>query len=437
MPTAQKKTKYINVFSNEGKERMIVRLPGRNSCECQASKHKLIGNCLKCGRIVCEQEGSGPCFFCGNLVCTREEKQMIISGTKDGRKLERDLSSRQFRDHETQNLGGATSDQLSLNDIAQAVAFKDRLIEFDRTSAQRTQVIDDAADYFDSNNKWLSKKQRDKLDRLRTQMEDKRNPKNKTFTIDFAGRRVYNDKEQTNDRFYTEAQAVHDSEQYELQNERIQQQQLPNWDDDDDDLINHNLPGDMARPQWVEQKTTTQTTMPGLSQITIEDHDRERLRIQDKELMQMTDEGRCLTMHQPWASLLVRGIKMHEGRSWYTSHRGRLWIHAAAKEPDPDVIAQMEQFYRSRTTDDGQQFDFPTEYPTSVLLGCVDVIDCLDRETYLEQYPDGESDCDYVFICENPQELFFKKPMRGLQKIYKMEPRVHQDAKKILLRRTQ
>jgi len=50
--------------------------------------------------------------------------------------------------------------------------------------------------------------------------------------------------------------------------------------------------------------------MPGLSQITIEDQDRDRLRIQDKELMQMTDDGRCLTMHQPWASLLVRGIKM-------------------------------------------------------------------------------------------------------------------------------
>ena len=69
MPTAQKKkSKYINVFSKEGSERMTIRLPGRNTCECQAAKHKLIGNCLKCGRIVCEQEGSGPCFFCGNLV---------------------------------------------------------------------------------------------------------------------------------------------------------------------------------------------------------------------------------------------------------------------------------------------------------------------------------------------------------------------------------
>ena len=55
----------------------------------------------------------------------------------------------------------------------------------------------------------------------------------------------------------------------------------------------------------------------------------------------------------------------------------------------------------------------------SVLLGCVDVIDCLDRETYLQQYPDGESDSEYVLICENPQELFFKMPMRGQHKICK------------------
>ena len=31
MPAGQKKKKYINVFSNEGKERMIVRLPGEEN----------------------------------------------------------------------------------------------------------------------------------------------------------------------------------------------------------------------------------------------------------------------------------------------------------------------------------------------------------------------------------------------------------------------
>lgn len=33
-------------------------------------------------------------------------------------------------------------------------------------------------------------------------------------------------------------------------------------------------------------------------------------RVQDTELQEMSDTGRCLSMHQPWASLLVEGIKM-------------------------------------------------------------------------------------------------------------------------------
>ena len=41
-------------------------------------------------------------------------------------------------------------------------------------------------------------------------------------------------------------------------------------------------------------------------------------RVQDRELMEMSDDEMCLSMHQPWASLLVMGIKIHEGRTWYT-----------------------------------------------------------------------------------------------------------------------
>ena len=55
-------------------------------------------------------------------------------------------------------------------------------------------------------------------------------------------------------------------------------------------------------------------------------------RVQDRELMEMSDDGMCLSMHQPWASLLVMGIKIHEGRTWYSQHRGRLWIHAGIRD---------------------------------------------------------------------------------------------------------
>ncbi len=40
---------------------------------------------------------------------------------------------------------------------------------------------------------------------------------------------------------------------------------------------------------------------------------------------------KCISLHQPWASLVVLGAKKFETRSWPTSYRGPLLIHAAKK----------------------------------------------------------------------------------------------------------
>ncbi|XP_048527654.1 activating signal cointegrator 1-like [Triticum urartu] len=89
----------------------------------------------------------------------------------------------------------------------------------------------------------------------------------------------------------------------------------------------------------------------------------------------------CLTMHQPWASLLVHGTKRVEGRSWPLPVIGRLWIHAASKVPDPNTVAAMEDFYREIYAIDGvHHIDFPQNYPVSCLLGCVEVVGCVRSE---------------------------------------------------------
>ena len=36
----------------------------------------------------------------------------------------------------------------------------------------------------------------------------------------------------------------------------------------------------------------------------------------------------------------------HEGRTWYTPFRGRLWIAAAAKAAPMEEIREMEEMYR-------------------------------------------------------------------------------------------
>lgn len=80
--------KFVPLFTESGTERqMVVILPGRHPCQCLAVRHKLIGNCSSCGRIVCEQEGSGLCYFCGNLVCSPEEKKTLSENTRASDKL--------------------------------------------------------------------------------------------------------------------------------------------------------------------------------------------------------------------------------------------------------------------------------------------------------------------------------------------------------------
>lgn len=45
----------------------------------------------------------------------------------------------------------------------------------------------------------------------------------------------------------------------------------------------------------------------------------------------MSETITVLSVRQPWATLIVRGLKPIENRSWYTKYRGRLYIHASKK----------------------------------------------------------------------------------------------------------
>jgi hypothetical protein len=57
------------------------------------------------------------------------------------------------------------------------------------------------------------------------------------------------------------------------------------------------------------------------------------------------DKGMCLSMHQPWASLVVMGFKRFEGREWTAKYRGPLWIHATSQVPESDLIEAIEGSY--------------------------------------------------------------------------------------------
>lgn len=134
-------------------------------CTCQASRHKLVNNCLSCGKIVCEQEGEGPCNYCGALVLREGSTYAGLDGV---------------------TLPVSESE-------AAAQAFKDRLVQFGCTSSQRTTVIDDQSDYFQiDGNAWLSEEEKKSLQRQQQEIElaEEARKKKVVVTIDLLGRKV-------------------------------------------------------------------------------------------------------------------------------------------------------------------------------------------------------------------------------------------------------
>ncbi|XP_063984542.1 activating signal cointegrator 1 [Diachasmimorpha longicaudata] len=381
----EKRKKFVNLYSTEG-NKVAVFLKGRVKCDCEAKIHSLINNCLTCGRIVCAQEGAGPCFFCGELVCTPNQQAVLASKSKASDNLYNKL------------MGDSNSKA--------ALRQRDKLLEYDRNSARRTQVIDDESDYFQSSNSvWLSKDERAEMEKREAEMREKKygSRLEKKFTVDIFGRDVIEEADDAEDIFKRQLEVLEKSARIAGGGEELI---CPNFEFD--------------RPVYVEGTLSRIISSKKPTESTTH-------RVQDKELLEMVDEGLCLSMHQPWASLLVAGIKKHEGRTWYSSHRGRLWIHAASKTPSTEEISTLENRYRVLVA---ENLKFPQNYPTKVLLGYVTVLDVLPQEEYRKLYPEGESDAPYVFICDDFHELPIKFPMQGKMKIYKLDKKIHQAALK-------
>lgn len=80
---------------------------------------------------------------------------------------------------------------------------------------------------------------------------------------------------------------------------------------------------------------------------------------------------KVLTLKQPWATVIASGIKNYEFRSWKTSYRGPLLIHAGLGI-DKEAIKRFEKL----------GFD----YPKAAIICLVELQDCIKvDEMFLKQ----------------------------------------------------
>ena len=62
--------------------------------------------------------------------------------------------------------------------------------------------------------------------------------------------------------------------------------------------------------------------------------------------MELPDKIKCISLWQPWATLMAIGSKKNETRSWSTRHRGIMAIHAAKKwNEELRKLCYQEPFY--------------------------------------------------------------------------------------------
>ncbi|HVS73124.1 MAG TPA: ASCH domain-containing protein [Phycisphaerae bacterium] len=84
---------------------------------------------------------------------------------------------------------------------------------------------------------------------------------------------------------------------------------------------------------------------------------------------------KCLSLWQPWATLVVIGAKKFETRSWPTSHRGWLLIHAAKKRDRESLRDAIEDVFFSDPLKKAGYAD-PEMLPFGAIIGMVALESC-------------------------------------------------------------
>lgn len=155
---------------------------------------------------------------------------------------------------------------------------------------------------------------------------------------------------------------------------------------------------------------------------------------------------RAISLWQPWASLLVLGIKTIETRGWSTGYRGQLLIHAAKRKIKSEMINYSnDETFDAAFHELGGTIGKQTLYdlPYGAIVGKVDLVDCFStnsikhnpelkafllKENQTPNYGDSdreecwsEWDLGYYandrfgWVCKNPVQFKQPIPFKGAQ----------------------
>lgn len=91
---------------------------------------------------------------------------------------------------------------------------------------------------------------------------------------------------------------------------------------------------------------------------------------------------KVLTIKQPWATLIMQGIKRFEFRSWKTNYRGDILIHAG-KVIDKEAVERLARY-------------LPDDLPLGKILGKATITDCVPMSEEFAQMLEEENNEIYT-----------------------------------------
>lgn len=129
---------------------------------------------------------------------------------------------------------------------------------------------------------------------------------------------------------------------------------------------------------------------------------------------------KALSLWQPWASLVARGVKRHETRGWATPYRGPIAIHAAKTL---DRAGAPERLCLSALG-----LDWSRDCPLGAIVAVADLTDCLAAASVAEAVTRADHAAGnfapgrFAWRLDNVRALTRPIPLTGRQGLFNWMP---------------
>lgn len=127
---------------------------------------------------------------------------------------------------------------------------------------------------------------------------------------------------------------------------------------------------------------------------------------------------KVLTVKQPWATLIAKGYKKYEFRTWKTKQRGEILIHAGKGE-DKKAYKRFEHLNLN--------------YPKGIIVAKVNIADCIkvdekfatklykeDKEVYKNMGNEDSLGC-YAWKIDDVEEIQDDTIIKGKLSLWNLE----------------